>query len=492
MAKDWLEGVEEEYDVVVIGSGLGGLTAANTLAKLGRKVLLLEHHYQYGGLATWFKRPGRHIFDISLHGFPIGMIKSCRKYWTREIADSIRQVREVRFINPQFDVSTTFDREDFTKIFIEKFGISRDRVEAFFEHLRQMNYYDRDERTTKEMFEEFFPGRNDVHRLLMEPIAYANGSTWHDPAITYGIVFSNFMSKGVYIYQGGTDQLIGRMEAEMQKNGVTLRKNCLVERIHVEDGADGPQVSGVTIKPRTGEARTVACRSVVSNANIKNTIFELTGEEHFPKDFIKEAKAVRMNTSSCQVYIGIRKGESIPDIGELVFTSNADEFSSEELTSFKTSSRTFSVYYPETRPQNDVDRYGIVASLNAQWADWKNLSDEEYEAAKERLCQEALDGLEKFIPDIREKVDHLEAATPRTVKHYVRHFSGTSFGTKFEGLKVSMELPEQVKGLYHAGSVGIIMSGWLGTINYGVIVSSKVDSMLATIKQREVPVSTDN
>ena len=56
------------------------------------------------------------------------------------------------------------------------------------------------------------------------------------------------------------------------------------------------------------------------------------------------------------------------------------------------------------------------------------------------------------------------AATPRTIEFYTRHPS--SFGTKFEGLKVSKELPEQIEGLFHAGSVGIIMSGWLGAINY--------------------------
>ena len=79
---------------------------------------------------------------------------------------------------------------------------------------------------------------------------------------------------------------------------------------------------------------------------------------------------------------------------------------------------------------------------------------------------------------MREKIDHLEAATPRTVNHYTKSMQGTSFGTKFEGLKVSMELPEQIEGLYHAGSVGIIMSGWLGSMNYGVITANKVDKWL--------------
>ena len=73
---------------------------------------------------------------------------------------------------------------------------------------------------------------------------------------------------------------------------------------------------------------------------------------------------------------------------------------------------------------------------------------------------------------------HVEAATPRTFRHYTKHVAGASFGTKFEGLAVSRDLPKQVEGLYHAGSVGIIMSGWLGAINYGVIVANEVDSFL--------------
>lgn len=231
------------FDVIVIGSGLAGLTGANYLAKAGYKVMLAEHHYQLGGLATYFKRPHGHIFDISLHGFPHGMIKSCRKYWGKEIADAIHQLKDVRFINPEFNIQTTFDKADFTRILIEKFGVPAEKVNGFFEHLAGMNYYDNDTRTTRELFEQFFPNRTDVWRLLLEPIAYANGSTLDEPAITYGIVFSNFMSKGVYIFQGGTDLLIQKMTEELKRNGVEIVRNCLVEKILITRGNDGlPQV----------------------------------------------------------------------------------------------------------------------------------------------------------------------------------------------------------------------------------------------------------
>ncbi len=467
MAHDWLEGTKPQYDVIVIGSGLGGLTAANMLARNGYSILLLEHHHKLGGLATWFHRKGGHIFDISLHGFPVGMIKTCRKYWNREIADSIVQLKEIRFDNPQFSLTTTFDREDFTRILKEKFKVPGESIESFFNTARGMNFYDDQRMTTRELFEKFFPGRDDVVRLLMEPITYANGSTLDDPAISYGIVFSNFMSKGVYTFQGGTDKIISMMQAELVKNGVDIRTNSLAEKIIIEDR----RVTGVI-----ANGKMIKARAVVSNANVKSTVHKLVGDEHFDSSFAEESSKVRINNSSCQVYMGIKKGQSIDYVGDLYFTSMADKFDSVKLRSRNITSRTYSFYYPQTRPGHDM--YSIVASTNANYEDWAHLSPEEYHASKKELIESTVDALGKYVPGVRDKIDYLEAATPKTFERYTLHPNGTSFGTKFEGLKISMGLPEQIRGLFHTGSVGIIMSGWLGAANYGVIVTNNVDKYL--------------
>ncbi len=458
--------MKDRYDVIVIGSGLGGLTAARRLAVSGYDVLLLEQHHQFGGLATYFNRKS-HVFDVSLHGFPIGMKKSFRKYWGPEFAERITQVKSIRFDNPQFSLETTFDKQDFKRLLHGKFGVESERVDAFFAALAGMNYYDDQTERTAQLFERFFPGRADVWRLLMEPITYANGSTLQEPAISYGIVFGNFMSKGVYTFLGGTDLMLDMMLASLRESGADCENSACAERIVVEGGrARGVIVNG----------REIGARAVVSNGSLPRTVHELAGDENFPAEFLDGFGKVRVSNSSCQVYLGIRPGEKIDYIGDLLFTSTHPEFDSAAICSRDITSRTYSVYYPEIRPGSD--RYTIVASMNGWYDDWAHLSPEAYRAGKAELIEDTLNALETYVPRIRSLVDYAEAATPKTFARYTLHVEGASFGTKFDGLRYSMGLGEHVRGLFHTGSVGIIMSGWLGSANYGVMVANEAEKFL--------------
>ncbi|HOT78246.1 MAG TPA: FAD-dependent oxidoreductase, partial [Candidatus Wallbacteria bacterium] len=357
--------------------------------------------------------------------------------------------KDIRFDNPQFSFTTTFDVNDFKDKLVNNFKVPQSTVDDFFTTVRGMDYFQDNKMTARELFDRFFPGRSDVVRLLMEPITYANGSTLDDPAISYGIVFSNFMSKGVFTFEGGTDKLIGAMKAELEKNGVDIALRSRVEKILT----NGKAVSGVIVN-----GREIKCKAVVSNANIVTTVNDLCGRANFSEDFLKQFDTVRINNSSSQVYMGIKKGEKIDFIGDLIFTSFAPEFSSSELIDKNTSSRTFSVYYPKTRPGHDM--YSIVSSTNSNYDDWAKLSKEDYHKEKEALIERSIKHLEKYVPDVRKKIDYVEAATPLTFKRYTLHPGGSSFGTKFEGLKPSMEIGNEVGGLFHTGSVGIIMSGW--------------------------------
>lgn len=209
----------------------------------------------------------------------------------------------------------------------------------------------------------------------------------------------------------------------------------------------------------------------------------MVGDEHFSKEFVQKTDAVRLNTSSCQVYMGIKNGETIPFVGDLVFTSEDKSFSTDLILSSKVGSQTFSVYYPDTRPHLDP-KYAVVSSSNARFEDWINLSEEDYEKQKQYVIERAIAGLEKIIPGVREKIDYVDAATPLTVQRYTLHEKGASFGTKFEGLEVSMNMHKEIDGLFHAGSVGIIMSGWLGAANYGVIQAHEVDNYLTRLEKQ--------
>ena len=287
------------YDAVVIGGGLGGMTAAKRLADGGSSVLLLESRPRLGGYATWFRRGG-HIFDVALHAFPAGMAKTLRKYWSRDLADRVMPLPRIRFENPEFSFVTTFEAGDFTRLLRDRFGVSEEAGEAFFRACRDAEHFQDAAETTGSFLERHFPGRLDVARLLLETVTYATGCNLDDPAVAYAVVFSNFVRKGTHSFRGGTDLLLAEMERLLLASGVDIAKRTPAEAIQTAGGA----VCGVS-----AAGRTIGAGAVVSNANLKATCLRLAGMKSIAPAFAAEIEAVPMSVSVAQVYMGLKPAQ---------------------------------------------------------------------------------------------------------------------------------------------------------------------------------------
>ena len=269
----------------------------------------------------------------------------------------------------------------------------------------------------------------------MEPITYANGCTLEDPAISYGIVFSNFMSKGVFTFEGGTDRLIGLMEDELPQSGVDVRINVRrrADRLPRAAASRGVEVNG----------RTITCR---------RRRLERQPQRH---DFQPRRRGVlRSRVSSTRpgpcgsttparrsTWPSSRTSSIDESTGDLLFSSTAPLFRTELLLSRDITSRTYSFYYPRTRPEA-APRCLIVSSTNARYDDWADLCPRRVRGEQARPGRDDA----RRARQIRAR--HPRAARSRrsrrrrvTFEHYTKHVGGASFGTKFEGLAVSRALP---------------------------------------------------
>ena len=128
----------KDFDVVVIGAGLGGLSAANSLAKTGKKVLLLEKHNVPGGYATSFTR-GRFEFEIALHELSgLGDANNRGPLW--RILNDYGVLPKVEFVRipdiyrsvlPGADVTVPIGRENFEAALCKEFPNEAEGIKKF-------------------------------------------------------------------------------------------------------------------------------------------------------------------------------------------------------------------------------------------------------------------------------------------------------------------------------------------------------------------------
>ncbi|MBF6339014.1 NAD(P)/FAD-dependent oxidoreductase [Nocardia abscessus] len=487
-----------DFDVIVIGAGNAGLTAAATLQRAGARTLLLERHNVPGGCATSFRR-GRFEFEVALHqlsgvgveGQPISLREGL--FQQLGVADELEFVQEhdlYRAVVPGLlDLTLPADWEAAIDAVDAAFPGNRDRTAKFFELVEQVTFWQIAAmrgmpvaqidpvlftyglRPLKDVLDEYF----DDDRIKV-----ALGMYWtylgqppsklrfQDLALT---LFAYFEFKPWHV-RGGSQAMSAAILDAFRRAGGEVRFNTGVEAILTANG----RVLGVRLE----DGSEVTAPDVVSNASLPVTYGMLEGLA-VPSAVRADLATRRIGVSGFVLHMGL---DATP--AELGFTTSTtfvnvdtdDDRTYDAWRSFEPA-RGICVSSYDVAPIGFAPAGATHVSLmTLQHADiWRNVAPAEYARTKFAYAETLLDLCETITPGIRDAIEEVDVATPLTMMRYLGHPGGAIYGydqDATEGwLFRNSERETHVPGLYLAGSwVGL--GGFQPTLEAGARVARRL------------------
>jgi phytoene desaturase len=312
------------YDAVVIGSGIGGLVAANLLARDGLKVLLVEQHYMVGGYCSTFRRGG-YTFDAATHFYPLlGNPETLTGRLLVELGATngwVKMDPVDTFHLPdgsRFAVPADFDR--YLARLKADFPHQAAALDGFFAAVREcyllglLHYFrgrplSRLERlapyvdlTLRQALDRWF----DDPRLQL--LLTADSPHWGSPPCRTSFVFDSMLRLsyflGNYYPRGGSQAFVDELARCFEERGGHLLTSTPARRIVVAGGA----ARGVEIETLRGPVRfagTVRCGAVVSNADLVQTLERLVGREHLPPGTLAALGRLRPTCPCFLTHLGL-------------------------------------------------------------------------------------------------------------------------------------------------------------------------------------------
>lgn len=487
-----------DYDVIVIGAGNAGLTAAATLARSGARTLLLERHNVPGGCATSFRR-GRFEFEVALHQLSgvgtEGQPMSLREGLFRQlgIADTLEFIEErelYRAVVPgQFDVTVPADWDGAIDALAAEFPGNRDRAAKFFELVKQVTFWqiaamrgmpvDQIDpllfkyglRPTKEVLDEFFDDDRAKSALGMY-WTYLGQPPSKLPFQDFALTLFAYLQFKPWHIRGGSQALSEAILGSFTEAGGDAWFNTGALAILTENG----RVAGV----RVDGGVEVRAPAVVSNASLPTTYGMLEGID-IPSAVRADLATRRIGVSGFLLHMGL---DATP--AELGFTTstmfvNADTDDDRTYSTWRSfePARGICVSSYDVAPIGFAPRGAThVSVVTLQYADvWRDIAPVDYARTKFAYAETLLDLCEKVTPGIRDAIEEVDVATPLTMMHYLGHPGGTIYGydqDASEGwLFRNSERNPGVPGLHLAGSWSG-MGGFQPTLESGARVARRL------------------
>lgn len=513
--------IRDEWDTIVIGSGIGGLAVAALLAReAGQRVLVLERHYTAGGFTHAFRRPG-YEWDAGVHyvgrvtdeGSPVRAafdnLTEGRLGWSAmpEVYDRISIGERTydfhsglgRFRDglvgdfpgeakgiDGYIAAVCATAQAANRYFAEK-AIPGPLAKLIGPMLRA-GFLKGASRTTGEVIREFTRNRE---------LAGVLAGQWGDYGLPPGqssfgahALVAHHYFGGVGYPVGGASEIAAGFAPAIEAAGGEILISAEVAEILLDSGAGGGTPRAIGVKMADG--RELRAKTVISDAGADNTFNRLLPRGlRAVAELVEQMRAVPASIGHVCLYVGVKRGpgEAEFDAANRWFYTDPDHDANylRYMADPESAWPCLFVSFPSAKEPTFAQRYPgrstieVIAPVPyagfAKWAEtkWKRRGAD-YEEFKRALAERLRADLEARVPATRGRIDYAEVSTPLSTRHFANFAKGEIYGLsatpkRYQLRALGARTP--VRNLYLTGS-DAASSGVVGAMFGGVIAASAI------------------
>lgn len=452
-----------KYDVIVIGSGIGGLSAALTVARAGKNVLVLEAERQFGGFINPFARK-KFWFDTGIHYVgEMGKGRSLyRQFENLGLMDDLK-FRELnpqgfdRYVFPDYEIRLGNSLDNFHHQLSVDFPSEQVALNKFFRRFKEIDRSLRELQRKKDLWSTLclLPKIPQLLRLkgytykqlldqyfvdprLKAALSGPGGDIGLPPGRAAALVMIGVIahfSRGAYYPIGGSKKVRDTYVNHLERNGATLKRRSPVERICLSQG----KVTGV----ETASGEIYHAPVVISNASALHTLRDMVGYSNLRKKPVDKAKRARYSIGSVCVFVGTSQQPAEFGLDD----ANIWNYPSYDLDSLyqpvfegrQMEKMAFFLSVPTLKDPNanhaPEGKHTVELITFAPWKAFEAWSgqqvlkrDAEYMKLKNQVGKRLLVAAEKYFPGLEANAEVIEISSPLTNSSFANTPKGSIYG----------------------------------------------------------------